>query len=129
LKGHITVEHRIADIIPVRLDLTAIVGVANGEPAGEVADKIALRLAEYLSPSERWIETQMTANDLEFQVRSSDSRIDAVDIIYFDEPGRPLQLDSIFTSRFQTLQYNSLTLTVLQAGQSYLYGYGQGDPD
>jgi hypothetical protein len=129
LKGHITVEHRIADIIPVRLDLTAIVGVANGEPAGEVADKIALRLAEYLSPGERWIETQMTANDLEFQVRSSDPRIDAVDIIYFDEPGRPLQLDSIFTSRFQTLQYNSLTLTVLQAGQSYLYGYGQGDPD
>ena len=129
LKGHITVEHRIADMVPLKLDLICVCGVTTGESAGQVADAIALQLKEYLAPAERWTEAQLTANDLEFQVRSADARVSGVDLLYFGVSGEPTNLDSIFTDRFQTLQYNSLTLTVLQAGQSYLYGYGQGDPD
>lgn len=129
LKGHITVNHRVADIVPTKLDLVCVCGVAAGENAGDVADAIAAKLRSYLVPAERWIETQLTGNDLEYQVRNADSRISAVDLVFFGRAGEPAQLDSIFTGRFETLQFNSLTLTVLQSGQSYLYGYGQGDPD
>lgn len=129
LRGHITVEHRSADIEPVKLDIICVCGIAPGENAGQAADAIAAKLRSYLAPSERWIEKQLTVNDLEFQVRGSDERVDAVDLLLIGRAGSPVQLDSIFTGRFETLQFNSLTLTVLQSGQSYLYGYGQGDPD
>ncbi len=130
LRGHITVEHIVADVVPVLIYVQTIVTATASADATRTANDIAIALEKYLSPSERWIERQITANGLAYEIRKAGGdRLTGVDLLFFGTPGEPVNRDSFYTGRFQTLAYQGINMTVLQGNESYSFAFGDGDPD
>jgi len=130
LRGHITVEHIVADVVPVLIYVQTIVTATASADATRTANDIAIALEKYLSPSERWIERQITASGLAYEIRKAGGdRLTGVDLLFFGTPGEPVNRDSFYTGRFQTLAYQGINMTVLQGNESYSFAFGDGDPD